>query len=410
MRIARLLNSRVGRIGNVCMLLIALSAPLSAQRTYTVGTSVDVTGGLESYPYTNGLPGQPPTEAPTDPFYGVLPGITLQSRTARSELTATYGFGYTHYASELPRDTRTHNVNVSISRQLSPRWDMSITEWFTQTNDLFSYYALLGAELVDEGLVFYFSPVATNQSVRTNSLAADFNHDLSARSTLSFRGAYTLGSYAQAESLVGLSDQHTFSGGLDYTRRMSERLSWSLGYSGDYFTFDKFGSALSTAVHFGLESVLAKGTVLSVRVGPSHVKNLNVNVDNTNFHATGSLTKQIKGNSFHFSLTQGNATSSGVGSISSTRSASAGVSRTFGRRVNVFADASAFEGLGIIGNPFNTKGTSITGNVGIAIAKNVSIQTGVQFQRYSQPSPYAFTQKRVFASVRYTQPNLYRSR
>ena len=170
---ARLLKSRAA---GVCMLLIGLAAPLSAQRTYTVGTSVDVIGGFESYPHTNGLPAAQPTEAPTDPFYGVLPGITLQSRTARSELTASYGFGFNHYASELPRDTRTHNINVSISRQLSPRWSMSVTEWFSQTNDLFSYYALLGAELVDEGLVFYFSPFATNQSLRTNSLAATFNH------------------------------------------------------------------------------------------------------------------------------------------------------------------------------------------------------------------------------------------
>ncbi|HET9215744.1 MAG TPA: hypothetical protein VFR18_02125 [Terriglobia bacterium] len=409
MRIARLLKSRAAGIGRVCVLLIGLSAPLFAQRTYTVSTSVDVIGGFESYPQTSGLPVQP-TEAPVDPFYGVLPGITLESRTARSEFSLNYGFGFTHYATELPRDTRTHNVHASISRRLSSRWTMDISEWFSQTNDLFSYYALLGAELVDDGLVFYFSPVATNQSVRTNNLSASFNHDLSARSTLSFNGGWTLGGYGNAGNLVGLSDQNSFSGGVEYSRRISERLSWNLGYSGQYFTYDKFGSAVSNAVHFGLESVIAKGTKVSVSVGPSQVKNLNVDIDNTNFQASGSVTKEIKGNSFHFTLAQGNATSSGVGTISSTRSASAGVARTFGRRVSVFADASVFEGLGIIGNPFNTKGTSITGNVGIAIARNVSVHTGVQFQKYTQPSPYAFTQKRVFASVRYTQPNLFRSR
>jgi hypothetical protein len=369
---------------------------------------VDVTGGLESYPTNNGLPGQT-TEAPVDPFYGVLPSITLSSRTARSELTATYGFGFTRYATELPRNTMTHNVYVSISRQLSPRWNMSLNEGYTQTNDLYSYYALLGVELVEEGMVFYFSPVATNQTVRTNTLGASFQHDFSARSSLSFNGQYTLGSYANVSNLVGLSDQNTFSGGVTYTRRISERLSWNLAYSGSYFTYDKFASAISNNVSFGIEYTIAKGTIVSASGGPAQTKNLNLDVDNTNFYATGSLTKEVKGNNLHFTLSQGNTASSGVGTVSSTRSAAAGVSRALGRRVGIFADASLYEGRGIVGNPFNTKGMSATGNVSFQIARNLSLRTGVHFQRYTQPAPYAFTQKRLFASLSYSQPNLYRS-
>ena len=396
------------RSAAVLVLLLGLSAPLYSQRTYNVNGTIDVVGGFDSYPPSTGVPTG--GDVPTDPFYGVLPGISLQSRTARTVLNATYGFGLNHYASELPRDSKSHSASLSLSRDLGPRWTFTVTDWFSRTDDLFTYYALLGVELVDEDLVLYFSPVAANQTLTTNRVGASFSHQLSPRSSITFGGEHGLGYYGNDADLVGLSDQNQFSGNFGYSRRITDRTSLTVSYNAGYFAFDKFNSAVSNAVTAGLSSIIAKDTTVSLSVGPSHVRNIEVNVDNLSYQASASLTKAIKGNSFHFTLSQGNATTSGVGTISSTRSASAGISRTFGRRVSVFADASAFQGTGIIGNPFNTKGTTITGNVGLAIARNLSLQTGVQFQRYMQPSPYAFTQKRLFASLRYTQPNLLRSR
>ena len=404
MSVTRILMNRAGRAG-VLMFLLGVCVPLYAQRTYTVGTSVDIVGGLDSYPNS----GAPAAEAPMDPFYGILPNITLDSRTARTTISASYGFGYNRFQTELPRETKTHSASLTLSRQLNPRWNFLLSESFNQSDDLFTYYALLGVEVLDESMVIYFSPVATNQALGTNRVRTSFNHDLSARSTLSFGGEHSFTYYGNDDSLVGLSDQQTVSGDVNYIRRLNDRTSLNVSYNGSYYTFDKFNSAISNTIQVGLSSVLAKETTLSLSVGPSQVRNIEADVNNMNYQASASLAKKIKGNSFHVTLSQGNSTSSGVGTISNTRSASLGISRTFGRRVSLFGDASAFQGSGIVGNPFNTKGTSITGNVGIAIARNLSIQTGAHFQRYTQPSPYAFTQKRVFATLRYSVPTLFRS-
>jgi hypothetical protein len=219
-----------------------------------------------------------------------------------------------------------------------------------------------------------------------------------------------MGFYGESENaLIGLSNLQTISANATYTRRINERTSWNVGYSGSYFSFDKFNSAVSTAVTVGLSSTVAKNTSVNVSAGPSRVNNLGVPGNNTSLVASLSITRKIKENNFHASISNNNATASGVGSVSNTRSLTAGISRELGRRVSVFADFSAFDGTGVVGNPFRTRGTSATANMGFSLARNLSLQGGIQYQRYTQPSPYAYSQRRAFVSLRYSHPNLLRS-
>lgn len=404
------LSSAISRIAAVraglVFLLIGCSVPAFAQRITTVGTTIDVVGGLENLP-ASGLPGE---SSQMQEFYGLLPGINLSSTTARTTIGATYSYGWNRFGGDLPRTTSSHAGSVSLTSQLNPRWNLSLTDYYSRTNDIYTFYALRGVEIVEDSLVFYFSPTATGQAFTTNSVAFNLNHDLSARSTLSFQAAHSLGRYEMDETLPGLSDQHNVSGGVSYSRQINDRTSWNLGYTTAFYSFDKFNSAISNAVNVGLSSRLTKNTTASLSVGPSHVKNLHVEVNNTSYQATASLSQNVKENYFHISFSTGNSTSTGVGSLSSSRSVTGGFSRGFGRRVNLFASASAFQGTGIVGNPLNSKGTSLTGNVGFLLAKNLSLQTGALYQRYTQPAPYSYTQKRVFVSLRYSQPNLVRTR
>jgi hypothetical protein len=310
----------------------------------------------------------------------------------------------------LPRNSTSHSLTLSWSRQMNQRWSMSVSESYSLTNDLYTFYALRGVAVEEDTLVLFFYPATTHTSIATNYLNVAVNRTLSPRSQITFGAGHSIGFYGDSEgALVGLSDLHTISGNASYTRRLNDRTSLNVGYNGSYFSFDKFNSAVSNAVTAGLSSTVTKNTTLSISAGPSRVNNLDVPGNNSTLVATVSVTNKIKQNTLHFSIGNNNATTTGVGSVSSTRSANAGISRPLGHRMNVFADFSAYDGTGIIGNPFNTRGVSATGNLGFVLAKNLSLQGGVQYQRYIRPAPYAFTQRRLFVSLRYSHPNLLRS-
>jgi hypothetical protein len=388
--------------------LLGWCLPAQAQRVTSLSGSVDVGGGLDIYP-TNTVNGE---SSVSDSFYNLSPSATISSRTARSTLSLGYAFGYNHFGNDTPRNSTSHAISLSWNRQLSTRWNMSVSDYYSLTNDLQTFYALRGLAIEDDALVLYFYPVTTNTSIGTNHISLGVNRTLSPRSQLSFSVNHSMGLYGETEEvpLVGLSDQQTISASVSYSRQLTDRMSWNVAYNGSYFSFDNFNSAISTAVIAGLTSTVAKDTTLSINAGPQRVNNLKTPGNNTSVTASISVSKRFKENNFHASIGHDNASSSGVGSVSTTRRASAGVSRSFGHRVNVFGDFSLFDGTGIVGNPFQTRGTSATANMGFTLARNLSLQGGVQFQRYTKPSPYAYTQKRLFVSLRYSHPNLLRSR
>jgi hypothetical protein len=393
-------------LAGIAFMATSWCLPAHAQRVTQLDGAISVSGGLSNYP-TNTLGGG---SSQSEGFYNVSPSANVSSRTARSTLGVSYAFGWNYYDSELARHSTSHTGSLSLSREFSPRWNIRVSDYYNRTNDVHTFYALRGFAVEEEAIVVYFYPVTTNASLATNALSVSFDHTLSPKSTLAFGASHSIGFYPGVEGApLGLSDLQTISANASFTRRLNERTSVNVGYNGSYFSFDKFNSAVSTAVTVGLSSEVAKNTTVSASAGPSRVNNLNIPGSNTSLVASLSIAKTIKENNFHASISNNNATTSGVGTVSNTRTLSAGISRNLGRRVDVFADFSAFDGTGVVGNPYRTRGTSATANMGYRLAKNLFARGGIQYQRYTQPSPYAYTQRQLFASLQYTHPNLLRS-
>jgi hypothetical protein len=130
----------------------------------------------------------------------------------------------------------------------------------------------------------------------------------------------------------------------------------------------------------------------------------------TSYEATASLQQDINENSFHFVFSQDSGNVTGLGSVSKTRRATVGFGRALGRRVNVFADVTGFESKGILDNTYGTRGLWASANMGFALTSKLSVQGGLSYQRYDQPSDFKTSQKRVFASLHYSLPNLLRWR
>lgn len=391
----------------IAVVLLGWCLPTHAQRVTSLDTSIDVSGGLNNYPVTT-VAGE---TSHSEGFYSLTPSASVTSRTARSSLTFGYTLGWSHYGGDQQRNSTSHSFSLLWSRQLGPRWSMRVGEYYSLSSDLRTFYALRGVPIEEDAVVLYFYPVTTNSRIASNSLSFGVDRTLSTRSSVSLGVSHSVGFHGDdLSAFAGFSDLRTISWNGSYSRSFNDRTSWNVGYSGSYFSFDKFNSAISSAVTVGVTSQVAKNTTFNISAGPSRVNNLNLPGSNSTLAASVGVTHRIKENSFHFSIGNNNATTSGVGSVSSTRSANAGVSRPLGRRVNVFGDFSAFDGTGIVGNPFNTRGVSATANMGYSLAKNLSIQGGFTFQRYIRPAPQAFSERRLFVSLRYSHPSLLRSR
>jgi hypothetical protein len=395
------------RIIGLLVLMVICSAPLNAQRVYTLGVGVDILGGGDNNPRSGGVqPALRPSNR-MEPFYGTYPSVTLDVMGGRSSLNMNYAYGWNRTDSQVALLSETHSASVTLTNRFSPRWSTNVRESFSRSDDPQTFYALRGVLPTPEGLTFVFSPVAIDQTSNSNSFSVGAEHTFDARSGLSFGGTHNLRNYA-TDGIRGLSDQQDFGANVTFTRRISERTSWNVNYSGAYYDFSQFNEAVSHAARFGMSTQLGPNTSLTWSAGASQVSSRSDSGSFGSYEASAGLQQEVRSNLFQLNYTQDNTTPSGIGSLSRNRRASLGFSRALGQSVNVFASASVFDTRAILDNTFDTRGGSATANVGFALTRQLSLQVGGQMQRYTKPVTYQFTQKRVFVSLRYSLPNLLR--
>jgi hypothetical protein len=128
------------------------------------------------------------------------------------------------------------------------------------------------------------------------------------------------------------------------------------------------------------------------------------------YNTSASLQKRFRStsaqtNSIVLRYIQTSGDASGLGSVSNTRQAGFSLRRDT-RSMTAFVDISAFETTGTLGNSLNARGIQGTATIGVPLTQTLSIQGGAQYQQYDHTSPYAFSEKRVFVSLRYTNPTL----
>ena len=386
------------------LLLFVLSVPLHAQRTNVLGTAIDIAGGVSNNPPLI-LPQPGTTGGEASVFLGVFPMISLDSKGGSSSINATFAYGLNRFQTSTPVVNHTQSASLAFQKRISRRWNMVASELFSRSSDANTFYALRGVEPVETTLPF--SPIAANLTAITNEAHIGFDNQFSQKSTLSFSLSHSLRGYPATGPNSGLTDQHWIDLYVTYSRRISERTSWNAAYVYSLFDFVGFLDAKSNGGQFGLSSSIAKDTVLSATVGLSHIGALGTSQSTTGYEVSGSIQRTIGKNTLSFQLGQDSGRPNGIGSLSSNRQMSFGFNRHIGQKMSLFASASTFSSGGILDNEFDSKGAGATANLGYAVSRKLSLQVGGQFQRYFEPSAYKFTQKRLFFSVRYSEPNFF---
>jgi hypothetical protein len=378
---------------------------------YVLGTSVNLTAGNTNsvgYIATN-------ANQPLLFFYGVYPTLTMAAKGTHSSWSTSYSYGLER-TTESSAKHESHAASLAFSSQVSRTWNIGLSDSLNVTSDGATFNALRNV-VADPNVPFVFYPVSTAIVARTNAASFAAGYRFTDRSTLSITLSHLFRDYGSGGTgtvAAGLAKQQGFSGAMAYNYQRGRGETWSLGYTASYFNFgaysalSQFQNAYSQTAYVGYAKQIAPGLSLNLTAGVSQVQSQGTAGRSSGINSTASLQKTIlTKSSLSLYFTRAAADTSGLGSISTTNSGGAAFTHA-GRKATLFSNLSVFDTRGILDNPYRSRGYTATASVGIPLTPGWSAQVGGVYQRYTGFQAVAFTQKRVFVSLRYSNPSLKR--
>lgn len=350
-------------------------------------------------------------------YYQILPSLEINANGQRSVLHLSYTFGLSEDPASPFGNTDSQLATATLSQSLGRDWKINISDSFVRTSNLGAFNASLGTtSSVPNALSYLYYASAVNQISENNYVQVRTDYGLTPQSTLSLSGSYSLLKYPNGGPFAGdLSNQQGSSLGITYTHKTSERDSWNLAFGSSYYTFGNLGSAQSQAVSAGYSHRFANEFLFQVVAGPSYVDS-SQSVDGSQtgghyvgFNGSASLQKSLKTSTIRVYFAQTSGAASGFGSISNTRNAGFTLKQGIAKNLSLSADISAFDMQGQFGNLYAARGGSATAMIGLALNQTVSLNWGGLYQRYDQATPFGFDEKRLFVTLRYNAPGLWRS-
>jgi hypothetical protein len=390
------------------MAIISGSSTLlwGGQDKYTVGVNADLTGGGadRGIPVTH-VAGNADTFGP---FMGTYPSIAFNVSGEHATLNSSYGFGYERYFTDPSYYNQSHHATLAFSSSLGPRWSLSLTDTFSNTSDISSYRFLSGTTVDPEQFQFAFTPVFA-QSNQSNTASLGLSRALNKRSSLTINGSYSTLNYPGGQLTTAgiLSDQKRISGTVAYVRT-GEHYSWTIGYSGARFNFAAFQNSFDHSAIVTYSYKFSPKTSLQLSAGPSYLQSLENIKTPLGVTANVTLNRMVQKGSFAFTVSQTGGGTSGLGSVSTFREALLNMTHTFGKFTTVSANVSGFNTTGLQLNPVSARGIAAGGNIGFALDRYWSLNGGGQYQHYEGYNTPGYDQKRIFASLRYSNPELWR--
>ena len=341
------------------------------------------------------------------PFYATYPSIQMTSTGEHSVLQSSYAFGYDRMQGSSPWSSRSHAATSSLAIQAGAKWRVNLSESFNLTSDLATFNGIRGVTLFDQGFNFPFYPVTSQHSVKTNDASFGTDYTFNDKSSVSVSFSHDVRYYGDAAIAGRLSDQQRASGNVRYSRRVNQRNTWSLGYTGTYLQFRDFENAVSQSATIGYSRQFTPYLTLSMNAGPSRVENLKSKDARASYNADVSLEERFKKASFSVYFSQYGGDTSGLGSVSDTRRAGLNV-RLDSTHATLFVDVSVFDSKGKLDNINNTRGAAASASVGLPLNRTFSVNAGGQYQQYDHTAEFGFEQKRLYVSLRMEAPSLWR--
>lgn len=389
-------------------LLVALlmAAPvLGAQREYIVSSTINVTSGVDTRPQTQiPLASRPPVAI----TYGVFPTLSLNSQNTRSSLGLSYGYGFNRFQFETPISNQSHSASGAFTTQMGRNWSISLTDSFERTEDASTYNAFRSVSTATTDTPLFY-PVAARVASRNNQAGLNLSRSLGLRNSLVLNGSYSIRDYlgSSASTAGGLSNQDGATAGVTFRRQLGMSDTIEFGVSSSYSQFDQFEDSRTGSVRTTYSATLGRSWRVVLGGGASVVKSVGAFGDYFGVDASASLGKTLEAGTFFVRYNRDTGQQGGLGSTSNTQRFAVTWSQNLSRTSTLFIDGNVFDTKGILDNFLNSRGYSVSANVGYNLSAKLSLHFGGQIQEYLEPAEFAFDQQRLFLSLRYTEPRLF---
>ena len=391
------------RTGLLLIVPAATALQLKAEdRKYMIGTTIDLVGG--------GNRAQTPSlsNAAGSFFYEAYPSVDIRSAGSHSQLEISYAFGLSRFNNDLNYNSNSHAVSAMLSGSVAPKWKLSVADRFQRSSNFATFDATRGILSTANG--FVFNPVAHDILTETNNVSFTADYTANEKSSLSLNASHLFVSYPHSEPFNGLLfDQQRVSESITYSQKVTENGGWNLTYDGAYADLGhQFPNTHTHAVSAGYFQQIGHDLTLRLAAGPTYVRTAAPFENYSGYNAHVSVQKPIKSNALLLYYAHESGASTGLGSISDNDRAGFGVSRSIGTNASFFADVSLFDLRSKLGVNYKTRGISTAASVGIPVGRMLSLRWGAQYQRYDEASVFGFEQTRIYISVRFNAPELWK--
>ena len=159
----------------------------------------------------------------SDESYSLAPVISIDTKTPRVQLVATYAPGFTFYQHTSALNESDHNASLKFKYRLSPHVTFSAEDAFVKSSDIFNQQNLGPALSVSGGAdttnLSVMAPVADRLS---NSGTAGLNYQFSLNGMIGATGTFTYLDYPNPSQVPGLYNSRSVAGSAFYTHRISK--------------------------------------------------------------------------------------------------------------------------------------------------------------------------------------------
>ncbi|MGE5057560.1 MAG: hypothetical protein ACM3WP_25640 [Acidobacteriota bacterium] len=160
----------------------------------------------------------------SDESYSLAPLISIDTKTPRFQLVATYAPGFTFYQHTSALNESDHNASLKFKYRLSPHVTFTAEDAFVKSSNIFNQQNLGPAVSVSGGAaestsLFVIAPVADRFS---NSGSAGLNYQFSLNGMIGATGTFTYLDYPNPSQVQGLYNSRSVAGSAFYTHRISK--------------------------------------------------------------------------------------------------------------------------------------------------------------------------------------------
>jgi hypothetical protein len=334
--------TRVARVLIIFLISFSICGVVYAERKNYYGAGIDFMGGMSNRIGTSGSV----ISDEFNPFYGAYPSVSLSSVGRHSILDLDYTFAVDRYEMTEPLTITSHTFSAGFNAQLSARTHLRLSDSFNNAPDYSTINVLKGFNLTNEGFEYIFEPELYKRSSISNSAGAEFEVDLSARSSLTFSGSGSFRYYDDSVNRSYLSNQFRIAGGLAYSRRSSEHHTWKLQYNVRQNEYRDYDPARTHSATFGFEHRLTPNTDLTIAAGPSFTERRGNQKAYFGYDVSARISWRVNVNVFSAGYAHRPGDSTGLGTASDSHQGNLAFSRIFGQKTSLRLQASAFRQSG----------------------------------------------------------------